>query len=128
MVGLALLGLLLTACGLVTSPADGSVIDGWLVGPPARCEDRVIRTENNVEVDRGRCADLVAAAAKALDDRDPGHAAVAAMRLHERRWPANTCCGLQYVAVYTLVDGSVKAIGVGWPGVATYPYTIPFGP
>ena len=36
--------------------------------------------------------------------------------------------GLAFVAAYTLADDSVRAIGVGWPGVATYPYTIDYGP
>ena len=82
----------------------------------------------DVEVARGRCVDLLAAAAKALDDRDPGHPAVVGMQLHERRRPPDMIGGLGYVAVYTLDDASVRAIGVGWPGVATTPYTIEYGP
>jgi hypothetical protein len=103
------------------------VIDGWLVGPPTVCQDRVV-TSNNVEVERGRCVDLVATAATALDHRDPGHPTVVAMQLHQRLSPPNTVGGLQYVAVYSFTDGSVRAIGVGWPGVATTPYTIDYGP
>lgn len=110
-----------------SAPANGSVIDAWLVGPPTVCQDRVVYAKN-VEVERGRCVDLVAAAAKALDHRDPGHPTVLAMQLHQRRWPPNTAGGLQYVAVYSFADGSVRAIGVGWPGVATTPYTIDHGP
>jgi hypothetical protein len=127
-IAIGALVLLLAGCGGPRSTArDGSVIDGWLVGPMTTCQDRVV-TADNVEVARGRCVDLVAAAAKALDDRDPGHPAVVAMQLHERRWQPNTAGGLQYVAVYTLADGSIRAIGVGWPGVATTPFTIAYGP
>jgi hypothetical protein len=118
------LAIAVAACGLET---NNGVIDGWLVGPSTACQDRVV-SANNVEVARGRCADLVAAAATALDHRDPGHAAVVAMQLHKREWPPNTGGGLQYVAVYLLADGSVRAIGVGWPGVATTPYTMEYGP
>lgn len=110
-----------------SEPADGRVIDGWLVGPATVCQDRVVTT-NDVEVERGRCVDLGAAAANALDNRDPGHPTVVAMELHQRLWPPNTAGGLQYVAVYSFSDGSVRAIGVGWPGVSTTPYTIDYGP
>jgi hypothetical protein len=122
---IAALAILMAGCGGV--PADGRVIDGWLVGAPTECEDRVVYA-NDVEVERGRCVDLVAAAANALDHRDPGHLPVVAMQLHQRRSPPNTAGGLQYVAVYSLADGSVRAIGVGWPGVATTPFTIDRGP
>ena len=123
------LAILLAACGdgLGLARESSVVIDGWLVGPPTVCQDRVV-TANNVEVARGRCVDLVAAAAKALDDRDPGHPTVVGLQLHLRLWPPNTAGGLEYVAVYALDDGSVRAIGVGWPGVATTPYTIDYGP
>jgi hypothetical protein len=120
------LAVLVAACA--GNPAGGGVVDGWLVGPPTVCQDRVIYTDNNAEVARGRCVDLLAAAAQALDHRDPGHPTVLAMQLHERRHPPNTAGGLAYVAVYSLADGSVRAIGVGWPGVATTPFTIDYGP
>jgi hypothetical protein len=110
-----------------SAPARSAVIDRWLVGPLAMCEDRVV-SANNVEVARGRCADLVTAAAKALDKRDPEHPTVVAAQFHRRLWPPNAAGGLQYVAVYSFADGSVRAIGVGWPGVATTPYTIDYGP
>ena len=77
---------------------------------------------------RGRCEDLVAAASMALDHRDPGHAVVLSMRLHERLSPPDRVGGLHFVAVYTLADASVRAIAVGWPGVATYAFTIDYGP
>ena len=119
----------MAGCGGDPGPKPGSndVIDGWLVGPPTVCQDRVV-TANDVEVERGRCVDLVAAAATALDRREPGHPTVVAMQLHKRLWPPNTAGGLQFVAVYSFADGSVRAIGVGWPGVATTPYTIDYGP
>ena len=106
---------------------NSGVIDGWLVGPLTICQDAVV-TANGVEVARGRCEDLVAAAAIALDNRDPGHPTVVSMQLHRRLSPPDTVGGLAYVAVYTLADGSVRAIGVGWPGVATTPYTLDYGP
>ena len=127
-IAIEVLAVVLAGCSALGSiSGDGSVIDGWLVGPVTTCQDRVV-TADNVEVARGRCVDLVAAAAKALDDRDPGHPAVVGMQLHERRRPPDVTGGLGYVAVYTLADASVRAIGVGWPGVATTPYTIGYGP
>jgi hypothetical protein len=128
-VAIGALAILVTGCGgdPGSAAADGSVIDGWLVGPPIVCQDRVVYA-NDVEVERGRCVDLVAAAVHALGDRDPGHPMVVAMQLHQRLWPPNTAGGLQYVAVYSFADGSVRAIGVGWPGVAATPYTIDYGP
>jgi hypothetical protein len=110
-IAMGALVLLVAACDVLGSPAG----------------DRVV-TADDVEVARGRCEDLVAAAARALDERDPGHPPVMGMQLHERRRAPTTIGGLQYVAVYVLADGSVRAIGVGWPGVATTPYTIENGP
>lgn len=118
--------ILVAGCG--SAPSSGAVIDGWLVGPPALCQDRVVYTDNDAEVARGRCVDLLAAAAIALDRRDPGHQPVVAMQLHDRLPPPNTAGGLAYVAVYSFADGSMRAIGVGWPGVATTPFTIDYGP
>jgi hypothetical protein len=125
---IGLLAIFVAGCdALGLGPDSGSVIDGWLVGPPTACQDAVVYA-NDVEVARGRCVDLVATAGKALDRRDPGHPIVVAMQLRQRLSPPNTAGGLQYVAVYTLADGAVRAIGVGWPGVATTPYTIDYGP
>ena len=127
-----LIGLIATmaaACGGLGRTSSGEqVIDGWLVGPATACQDRVIRDENNVEVARGRCEDLVAAATTALDHRDSGHPTVMSMQLHLRLSPPDRIGGLQFVAVYTLADASVRAISVGWPEVATYPFTIDYGP
>jgi hypothetical protein len=124
---LGAIAILMAGCGVLPAPESTAVIDGWLVGAVTVCQDRVV-SANNVEVARGRCVDLVAAAAQALDHRDPGHAAVVAMQFRQRLPPPNTAGGLEYVAVYALADGSVRAIGVGWPGVATTPYTIDYGP
>src|ERR1041385_2283211 len=83
-IAIGALVVLLAGCSEVRSiSGDRNVIDGWLVGPLTTCQDRVVTT-GNAETARGRCVDLVAAAAKALDDRDPGHPAVAGMQLHER--------------------------------------------
>jgi hypothetical protein len=109
------------------SPVSGGTIDGWLVGPETTCTDWSV-TADGVVVDRASCAELLAAADRAFDVREPGHAPVVSTELHERRWPPGSCCGLRYVQVFRLADGSVRAIGVGWPGVSTTPYTIDFGP
>ena len=126
---IGLIAILAAACGGLGPTSSGDrVIDGWLVGPATTCQDRVIRDEHNVEVARGRCEELVAAAMTALDHRDPGHPTVMSMQLHLRLSPPNTIGGLHFVAVYALADASVRAIGVGWPEVATYPFTIDYGP
>lgn len=126
---IGLIAILAAACGgLGRTSSSDRVIDGWLVGPATTCQDRVIRDANNVEVARGRCDDLVAAATTALDHRDPGHPTAISMQLHQRLSPPDRVGGLAFVAVYTLADGSVRAIGVGWPEVATYAYTIDYGP
>lgn len=109
-------------CGQV-----GSTIDGWLIGSVATCTDRTVTAEG-VEVQRGTCAELMAAAARAFDARDPNHAPVVRSQLYDRRSPPGSYGGLQFVQVFQLVDGSLRAIGVGWPGVSVTPYTIDYGP
>ncbi|HET7182810.1 MAG TPA: hypothetical protein VFI15_11305, partial [Candidatus Limnocylindrales bacterium] len=88
-----------------TNATSGATIDGWLVGPPATCTDWS-ETADGVVVDHASCADLPAAADRAFDVREPGHVPVVSTELHERRWPPGTCCGLQYVQVFRLADGS----------------------
>jgi hypothetical protein len=98
---------------------EGSTIDGWSVGPAFTC----------VDTDPERpCSALLPFAQKRLDQRDPGHVPVAAseLRLQGPNHPTHT--GTLYIAVFTLADGSRKAIAVAYPEVATYLWTQDYGP
>ena len=101
------------------------MIDGWPIGSESSC----IASE--------RCPELLATARTGLDDRDPGHAAVVKVELHTEGVTVDAdgnvilttrsggCCS---VARFELADGSVKAIGVGFPGVSTTPMAFDYGP
>ena len=111
--------------------ADGSVLGGdpvvdtWPVGPEVACTP-----------DR-HCPALLATATIGFDRRDPGHPAVVGAVLHEEGTMVNAkgerilitrsggCC---VVARFELADGSVAAIGVGYPGVSTIPMAFDEGP
>jgi hypothetical protein len=139
--GLALVvAWLLVGCGPATEEpvvadgsavADGSVavgdpvIDTWPVGPELVCTP-----------DR-QCPALIATARTGFDRRDPGHPAVIRVVLHREGTTVNakgehilvtrsgSCC---VVARFELADGSVAAIGVGFPGVSTLPIAFDQGP
>ena len=105
------------ALGSGTGVAPGAVIDGWAIGAPATCNDGdPVRP----------CAALLPLARSRLDTRDPGHAPVVASELRQERVNARTF--ILYIAVFKLADGSLKAIGVGYPGVSTTPGTLDYGP
>lgn len=111
--------------------ADGSafvgdpVVDTWPVGPEVTCTP-----------DR-HCPALLTTARIGFDRRDPGHPAVVRVVLHEEGTTvkakgerilvtrSGSCC---VVARFELADGSVAAIGVGYPGVSKIPMAFDEGP
>lgn len=108
----------LVGCG--TSPiAEGSVIDGWSVGASFACTDP--------DPERP-CSAMLPFAQRRLDQRDPNHLPVIASELRSQgpNHPLHT--GTLYIAVFTLADGSHKAIAVTYPEVATYLWTMDYGP
>lgn len=106
-------------CGTGTVVADGSVIDGWTLGASYACTD----------IDPQRpCSAMLPFAQRRLDRRDPGHLPVVASELRSEGPNHPTHTGLRYIAVFTLSDGSRKAIAVMYPEVATYLWTIDYGP
>lgn len=112
-----------TGCGLVRPAAD-PVIDTWPVGVALTCE---------AFSEPGRCAELVRVGLEGFDGRDPGHAAVVSTELHSEGLAldrngdrfmytrSGSCCS---VLVMTLADGSVHAIGVGYPGISPHAIAI----
>lgn len=121
---LGIVALSVVACGLLREPAD-PVIDGWPVGPEVSCFD----------VD---CDLLLGLARDHLDRRDPGHAVVVRTTLHREGAPVNPATGEQIlrtrsggspsIAVFELADGTVTAIGVGYPGISREPMVFEWGP
>ena len=108
------------AMGCGTSPAtEGSTIDGWSVGAAYTCID--------ADLERP-CSALLPFAQKRLDQRDLGHLPVVASELRSEGPNHPTHTGLLYIAVFTLADGSHKAIAVTYPEVATYLWTQDYGP
>jgi len=112
----------MSVVGCATTVVD-AVVDGWHVGPEASC-DAV-----------ARCPDLLVTASGGLDRRDPGHAAVVKITLHDegpvvdatggRVIHSGACCR---VALFELADGSVKAIGVGTVGISPGIQAFDYGP
>jgi hypothetical protein len=133
--GLALVvaGLLVGCTSAVDDPvvADASVLvgdpvlDTWPLGPELACTP-----------DR-HCPALMATARTGFDHRNPGHPAVVRVVLHQEGTTVNakgehilvtrsgSCC---VVARFELADGTVAAIGVGYPGVSKIPIAIDQGP
>jgi hypothetical protein len=119
---LALLALGVIACGILREPAD-PVIDGWPVGSEISCAD----------VD---CELLLGLGRDHLDRRDPGHAVVVRATLHREGTlveidPASggqilrtRSGGAPSIAVFELADGTLTAIGVGYPGISREPVVL----
>lgn len=112
-----ILGGLASACAPGPLPA---VADGWKIGDPVDSRD-------NPE-----CDEFVPAAIAGFDRRDPGHLPIISVALHQNGVPGskvlNICSGgCPVVAVFQLADGSVRAIGVGTPGIATEPMVFNWG-
>lgn len=125
-IGLGALGLAAIAVAVVvagfafasgTGAVEGSVIDGWRIGSAFTCVDS--------DPDR-RCSALLPVARSRLDERDPGHLPVVASELRNEQVHART--SILYIAVFKLADGSLKAIGVWYPGVSIQPGTLDYGP
>lgn len=113
---------LLSACG----PASPDrVVDGWPIGERVDCSS----------VD---CASYLSVAAAGLDRRDLGHVPIADSTLHRQGTYElenggsylAVCSGgsCPLVAVFTLSDGSNRAIGVGSPGISTELRVADWGP
>jgi hypothetical protein len=117
---IALLALGVLACGLLREPA-APVIDGWLVGP----EVSFLDAEREV---------LLGLASDHLDRRDPAHPAVVRATLHSegdlfdpatgQRILRTYSGGAPRIAVFELADGTVTAIGVGYPGISREPVVL----
>jgi hypothetical protein len=118
---LALIAIAAAACARAGDP----VVDGWPIGPQRDCE----RHDD--------CHALLVLATAALDRRDPGHAAIVNVTLHNEgaivdasgntilMTRSGACCS---VARFELADGTVRAIGVGYPGVSKEPIALDYGP
>lgn len=123
-----LAGLLLGGCSRL---ADGATIDGWQIGPVQPCPvpnlPPGVPFPEHPDCARGR-SDYETAGTAALAKRDPGHAAILRMTLHEYAGTA-VFTSVVNVAVFELADGSVRAIGLVHPGVDTeHLFAIDYGP
>ena len=119
----ALIALLVLGCSSPGPPDP--IVDGWPIGDTAVCQPE------------DHCDALLNEAIKGLARRDPGHADIVALALHDegslRDADGNTilitrsgqCCR---VVRFELADGSVRAIGVGFPGVSDVPIAVDYGP
>jgi hypothetical protein len=113
---LAIAGLF-AACTNAAGP-----MDGWWLGERFDC--------SNVS-----CARSFTVAAAALDRRHPGHAPIveSALRGQPKSEPdhqpghPNGCGGCGLVVVFTLSDGSTRAIGIGTSGAGD-PVAFDWGP
>jgi hypothetical protein len=121
-VGLVITAIAASACGPF---AGDPVVDGWPIGSETNC---------SIE---DRCPELLTTAQVGFDRRSPGHPAVVAVTLHlEGRLAGSdsgevlytrsgSCC---WVARFELADGTVRAIGVGYPGVSETAVVVDVGP
>jgi hypothetical protein len=108
-----LLALLAAACA--ERPQADPVIDTWPVGGPVACEER--------------CLPAIEAATVGFDEREPEHPEIAGVTLHALGREVDAAgrikilmhSGSLWVAVFELVDGTVRAIGVGYPGTSREP-------
>ena len=110
--------LLFTGCA---PRGPGLVVDGWAIGDEVDCASDL------------ECRAFVPAATIGFDRRSPGHAPIMSVNLYQHGKPGEpvlqVCSGgCPVVAVFRLFDGSIHAIGVGTPGIATEPMTFDYGP
>jgi hypothetical protein len=127
-VRVALVGAVLAATAACGPTASGTVIDGFAIGAQSECSERN-------EYEAAECRTYIPLATAALDRRDPGHAPIISVTLHEQLYlgedgvPRLAVCsgGCMDVAVFRLLDGSVRAIAVGTPGVSTEAMTVDYG-
>jgi hypothetical protein len=116
--------LLTTAISGCAFDASDPVVDGWPIGPEGFCTTM-------------KCRALLDTAQIGFDRRDPEHPAVVRVVLHDEGMVVDehgnrmlvmrsgSCCS---VARFELADGSVRAIGVGYPGVSRTPVAVDYGP
>ena len=117
---MAILHLVVAGCTF----APDRVVDGWPVGPAVDCSG----------AGAASCDRLIQAATAELERRDPGHPAIQGAALHDEA-PVRDAVGHVIlltrtlslsVAVFSLADGSERAVGVAdWP---SGPVTDPYGP
>lgn len=128
----ATLTLVLLACVAVAAtylltrgPAADPVVDGWAIGPVWSC---------SVDVP---CDRLVDVATAGLDQFDRGHPAIVRVTIHAdgqlvdalgRQVLMPRSGGAPWVARFELADGSVRAVGLGSPGVSRELVALQFGP
>jgi hypothetical protein len=128
LVRVALVGAMVAAVAACRPTASGAVIDGFAIGAQSECSERS-------EYEAAECRTYIPLATAALDRRDPGHAPIVSVTLHEQLYPGDdgvprlaVCSGgCMNVAVFRLLDGSVRAIAVGTPGVSTEAMTVDYG-
>ena len=119
---LVLLGALVA--GSCAPAAADPIIDTWPVGEAVDCAQTP------------SCDELTRVGLVGLNERDPGHAPVAEARLHREGAfldptsgdtilvvRSGGCC---QVLVVRLMDGSTRAIGVGFPGISNKAVAIPW--
>jgi hypothetical protein len=121
---LAAIAALLAGCS-VGPLARAPVVDGWPIGSEFACASDL------------RCNALMPVATAGFDRRDPGHPQIVRASLHREgsivdsqgnhmlMTRSGSCCS---VAVFELADGSIRAIGVGYPGVSQTPVAVDDGP
>jgi hypothetical protein len=111
--------LALAACAS-TYTVRGSTLDGWTVGEPEACPPPNFAAGEAWPAVRD-CAAItrlwLETAKAGFDRRDPGHPEVARMSLYTYGGTAKFIGCWCYVAVLELVDGSIRAIGIGHLGV-----------
>lgn len=114
----ALLAIVLGGCGPVRATAP-PIVDGWRVGPVLECAPD------------DRCPELVGAVRAGIGAGEPAVESIVLHREGVRIDPAtggtvlNTRSGGPiHVAVVTLADGTVRAIGVGFPGISREPVVL----
>ena len=114
---------LVTACQFFVH--GDTVVDGWPIGREVPCSDEA------------RCLDFLATARAGLDARDPDHPALVTSTLHTEGAAVDANgnraiyarSGALYVVVrFELVDGSIKAIGVGAAGPDPTVRAFDYGP
>ena len=109
-----LIAVWIAAC--VGPGAEGQVIDGWPIGPRADCSTTA-------------CQEHLREAADALARRDGPHPQIVDVSLYQEGAGAaartTRCCG---VAVFTLADSTMRAIGVGKNIAGDLIVTVDYGP
>jgi len=120
-----ILVVLLAACDPGSTPPD-PIVDGWPIGAEQSCSP-----------DDARCTALMPAALSFFEQHNRQHQTVVRATLHREgslvdaqgthilMTRSGACCS---VALLELADGSIRAIGVGYPGVSQTPMAFDIGP